>query len=318
MYFSSVHNTTIKKPYWIGFFVLLVAILFIVYVCTPVRVVEEQQVTIPQGYSIIQSGELLKEQGLLRSSKVFRVLAQTKNISIKAGTYSFQGSLTIKEVLNRLSQGDYGDVHVSVTLPEGSTIQQMADILERADLANFSKEEFLTATEDKEGYLFPDTYLLLPEVNTQGVIDTLEKTFQEKTHNLDIVNRTFKDIVIMASIIEKEAGGSLEEKKMVAGILWKRLDRGMLLQVDAPFVYTLGKGSAELRISDLQKDNPYNTYTRTGLTPTAIGNPGYDALLAASQPTESLYFFYLHDTNGGIHYGKTYQEHLENRRKYIR
>ena len=92
----------------------------------------------------------------------------------------------------------------------------------------------------------------------------------------------------------------------------------MPLQVDAPFLYERGKVSSELSHNDLQKDSPYNTYTNKGLPPTPIGNPGYDALYAAVHPIDTNYLFYLHDSDGVIHYGRNHSEHLKNVRSYLR
>ena len=118
----------------------------------------------------------------------------------------------------------------------------------------------------------------------------------------------------MASIIEKEATGDLNEQKKVSGILWKRLDEGKLLQVDAPFQYIHG----EVNAADLRKDGPYNTYTRLGLTPTPIGNPGLSAIDAAINPVTSPHYFYLHGKDGQIHYGNTYNDHVNNINRYLR
>lgn len=310
-----------EKPLYKGFFALaLVAIVFILFLIFYRPHYETQTISIPEGYSIIQTGHLLKEKGIIRSAFPFRIIAQMNNVSVKAGSYLFDTHLGLLQVIHRLSTGDYGDVYVRVTLPEGSSRKDMAKILDRANLPEFSSEEFMKQTEDKEGYLFPDTYLFLPDHDTHDIVTILESNFRDKTSQLDLSNstRTFSDIVIMASIIEKEANNNLQEMKMISGILWKRIDKGMLLQVDAPFVYSLDRGSSKLTTKDLLTDQPYNTYTRKGLTPTPIGNPGINAIIAALEPTDSLYFFYLHDRNGGIHYGKTHNEHLNNKNIYLK
>ena len=122
----------------------------------------------------------------------------------------------------------------------------------------------------------------------------------------------------MASIIEREATGNQEEMQIVSGILWKRIREGMRLQVDAPFMYTLGKRSDELTLKDLASDSPYNTYRKKGLTPTPIGNPGIQAIYAALNPIESSYYFYLHDSRGTIHYAKDHDGHIRNKNQYLR
>ncbi len=124
--------------------------------------------------------------------------------------------------------------------------------------------------------------------------------------------------MIMASIIQAEAHAGYEEKQIISGILWNRLSKGMRLQVDATLKYYTGRGSADLTISDLSDDHPYNTYTRGGLPPTPIGNPGIDAIRAALHPKASEYLFYLHDSDGKIRYASTFEEHKKNISAYLK
>ena len=124
-----------------------------------------------------------------------------------------------------------------------------------------------------------------------------------------------KDIVIMASLIEKEVPDS-DDRKIVSGILWKRLDIGMPLQVDAVFPYLTGR--REILSDDLKIDSPYNTYLYKGLPPGPIANPGLDAIEAARNPKSSSYFYYLSGKDGKTHFAKTFAEHLKNKEKYLR
>ena len=322
--FPTKKHSRYKKlfNYAIVFFVVFITLgtfLFSYFSSVP-PILEEKIVTIEEGTSLIGVSKLLKNEGIIRSSSVFRLVGQLQDISVKAGTYSFSEERRITEILQRLHTSDYGDVYIPVTFPEGITLEEMSDILEATDLENFNSAEFKTLTQSKEGYLFPDTYSFLPDVDTQAIVEIMSTNFTQRTEDLkeSITGiRSWKDIIIMASLIEKEASSNSEEQEMVAGILWKRLDRGIPLQVDAPFVYAIGKGSSALRTSDLRSDGPYNTYTRKGLTPTPIGNPGLSAIRAAINPKESLYFFYLHDTNGGIHYGVTHNDHVRNKQRYL-
>ena len=121
----------------------------------------------------------------------------------------------------------------------------------------------------------------------------------------------------MASLIEKEASGE-KDRNIVSGILWKRIEKGIPLQVDAPFLYILGKESSELTKSDLSINSPFNTYKYKGLTPSPIGNPGLDSIKAAINPEDSPYLYYLHDAEGNIHYARTYSEHQKNIRTYLK
>ena len=119
----------------------------------------------------------------------------------------------------------------------------------------------------------------------------------------------------MASIVEKEAT-STNDRRIIAGILWKRISEDYPLQVDPPFFYTLGKDSSELTLSDLASDSPYNLYTHKGLPPTPIDNPGLDAISATVSPIATNYMFYLSGQEGNMHYAKTLAEHLINKEKY--
>jgi UPF0755 protein len=197
----------------------------------------------------------------------------------------------------------------------------------------FNKKEFLALASTSEGYLFPDTYLFLPDETPADIISTMKNNFNEKITTLSpsIVAfqtsiqistvaqsypRTLANIVTMASILEREAT-STADRRIIAGILWKRLDAGQPLQVDAPFFYILGTTSVALTATDLATTSPYNTYNHTGLTPTPIGNPGFDALTDAIMPTSTKYWYYVSDKMGAIHYAVTYAEQEVNTRKYV-
>ncbi len=305
----------------ISFFILSLLLLVIMlymhifgssYVETPKRI------SVPEGYSLIKTANLLEEQKIINSALGLRILARTQDISVKAGDYIFEGDQIPMKVLERLDSADYGDVYISVTIPEGSTIKQIANIYENSNLEKFDVNFFLENTKGLEGYLFPDTYSFLPSASTQDIIDVMQTTFnayiKDFEEKINASNRSLEDIIIMASIIEKEATGDLKEQRTISGILWKRLDEGKLLQIDAPFLYINGR----VRATDLRKDGPYNTYTRTGLTPTPIGNPGAVALEAAMNPFPSPYYFYLHGKDGVVRYGKTYNQHINNINQYLR
>jgi UPF0755 protein len=151
----------------------------------------------------------------------------------------------------------------------------------------------------------------------------MKETFDRKVvkafdKELEKSERTLEQVITMASIIEDEASGGNEEKQIISGILWKRLDMGMLLQVDATLRYVNGKESKDLTLTDLAADHEYNTYVHKGLPPTPIGNPGVDAIRAALNPKDSIYYFYLHDKDGGVHYAKTFEEHKKNIAAYLK
>ena len=189
-----------------------------------------------------------------------------------------------------------------------------------AKIKNFDKNEFLKIAESHEGYLFPDTYNFTFDATPQNVLDALLANFNkrigEAQKQINDFGRPLTDVINMASIVEEE-GRSPEVRQTIAGILWKRLDMGMPLQVDAAFAYIDGKTTFQLATTDLEIDSPYNTYTRKGLPPTPITNPGLDAILLTVTPIQTPYLYYLTDKNGVMHYAKTYAEHLKNKEIYL-
>ena len=198
-------------------------------------------------------------------------------------------------------------------IPEGSTISDIAKIL-KDRLPLFDTERFLAQAADLEGYLFPDTYFFLPTATPEQVIADMRGTFDKKTEiirgDVKDLGRALPDVVTMASILEKEAY-TFEDKRLIAGILWKRMREGMPLQVDATFLYINGKNTFELTLDDLAIDSPYNTYRHKGLPPGPIANPGLDSLVAAATPEESPYFFYLSDKKGNLYYSEDFEQHKE-------
>ena len=193
-------------------------------------------------------------------------------------------------------------------------------VIFKKSIPSFDEEKFMEETQKDEGYLFPDTYLFFPNVTTEEITRTLKSNFNKKTESLGgeikKSEKAIKEILTMASILEKEAR-KREDIEIISGILWKRIEIGMALQVDAPFVYYNGKGTYNLTTKDLKTDSPYNTYTRKGLPVGPIGNPGIDSILAAIYPKSSPYLFYLSDRDGNIYYSANFEKHKKNKILYI-
>ncbi len=281
-------------------------------------------ITIEQGQSLGSIARNFEDKGLVRSAGIFETLVVLVegDRGIAAGDYVFEVPVNALELARRVTGSDFGIGKISVTLPEGLTIAEMASVLD-AKLSNFDAAAFVSAAKPSEGYLFPDTYYFFATTDAPKAIEMLKKTFDKKVTrglaaDFAVSPRAMTDIIIMSSIVEAEAHGSYEEKRMIAGILWKRLDEKMRLQVDATLAYVTGRGSAELTIADLEDDHPYNTYTRFGLPPTPIGNPGLDSIRAALDPKPSEYYFYLHDKDGTIRYAKNFEEHKKNIATYLK
>lgn len=284
----------------------------------------DQVITIKSGSTLDEIAKQFEEADIIKSVGVFKtfVLALASDKSISDGDYLFNRRLNAWQIAERLAFGRFGIDKVTATLFEGLSNKEMAEVLSKK-LKNFNQEEFFYLTKNLEGYLFPDTYYFFRSAVTVDVIKAMRDNFNKKVSvelaaEIEASGKSLDEILTMASIIQDEAYDGYEEKQMISGILWKRIDKGMLLQADATLRYFTGKPSAKLTMEDLKDDNPYNTYVHKGLPPTPIGNPGVDAIRAAMYPKESPYLFYLHDKNAKIHYAKTYAEHKINIDKYLR
>jgi peptidoglycan lytic transglycosylase G len=281
----------------------------------------DQLVSVPEGESVQAIGKDLESQGVIRSPLMFRALMVVfgRERGARAGDYLFKQPLSVWSVARAIASGSFGLEPIRIRIPEGATTKQMASIYSK-ELQRFDSDRFLAEAKPLEGYLFPDTYFFLPNSTESNVIQAMHQNFEDHIATIqnEFASSTHpeSDIIIMASILEKEAFNT-EDRRMISGVLWNRLSKGMALQVDATFLYTLGKGSFDLTMKDLTTDSPYNTYTNKGLPPTPIGSPSMDSIEAALHPIQSDYLFYLADRTGVTHYAKTYAEHLLNRKLYL-
>jgi UPF0755 protein len=298
----------------------VVAICCVILINPPASFPAGTLFEVPEGGSVTSVAEKLKNDGFIASAFVFRQFVSLfGGQKIIAGDYYFQQKTNVIDLARRITHGIYGLVPLKVTIPEGFNVREIAALL--ADkLPSFDEAGFISAAQGKEGYLFPDTYYVMPDWSAHEIVDLFNKNFQDKIGNYqsDIASSThsLSDIVTVASIVEKEAS-TPEDRRIVSGIIWNRLAKNMPLQIDATLGYVLNKGTFQLTQSDLKLDNPYNTYLYKGLPPTPIGNPGIDAIEAALHPTKTDYLYYLSDNSGTMHYAKTFEEHKENREKYL-
>lgn len=279
-------------------------------------------VDIEEGSTLDDVAKRLESEQVIRSPLFFKYTVRIfygGDHRLRAGEYYFLQEASPFYVARMMTAGDYGLVPVSVTIPEGASTFEMAEILDRR-LAGFDRVRFIRLASEHEGYLFPDTYFFLPNADEKKIIKQMRGNFDEKIAKLrdDIKRsgRSEEDIVIMASLLEKEARQTQTRRK-IAGILWKRLEIDMPLQVDAVFPYIIGKNTFELSLEDLQYDSPYNTYRYPGLPIGPIANPGMDSLHAALNPIDGPYLFYLADNSGVTHYSETFEEHKRKKAIYL-
>ncbi len=283
----------------------------------PVRTI----ISIKEGVSLAQISRTLKEQYVIQSETLFEigVILRGGERRMQAGDYFFTEPLSLGTIVSRLTHGEFGLTPVRVTILEGSAIGDIATLLKQS-LLDFNDTVFITRARDKEGYLFPDTYFFPPNTSPDDVIKILNENFNKKIEGVkeEIKNfgKPLHDVVIMASILEREAM-TPEDRRIVSGILWKRIRIGMPLQVDSAFLYVNGETTRGLSTDDLKIDSLYNTYRYKGLPKGPIGNPGLDAIIAAVEPQTSPYLYYLSDKKGIMHYSKTFEEHKINKQKYL-
>ncbi len=276
---------------------------------------------IEEGDTLHDISAHLKESSLIKSVTTFEIFAMLfgSDKHIAQGDYYFEKPASAISLAYQIASENRRIEPIKITLPEGQTRIEMADSIGKK-LPNFDREEFLLQTKDAEGYLFPDTYFFFPSVSEAEIVVRLRETFDEKIlafkDDITTSGYTQEEVIIMASILEKEASGA-SDRAIVAGILWKRLAAQMPLQVDATVKYAQELAGNFGSSINTTFPSPYNTYMHKGLPPGPIGNPGTAALHDALHPQASLYFFYLHDKNGMIHYAKTFDEHKKNTILYL-
>ncbi len=307
-------------------FALLVVLVlcYFRFVSSPRPFPSDTVISIPSGMSLTGAADKLKSAGVIRSAFGFKALSVAFGGAkgLRAGDYYFSEPVSAATVAWRLSRSVYDLKNIRVTVPEGLTVRQVADLLAKEkNLAHFDAKEFVKQASPFEGYLFPDTYLFLPNVTAKDVmeamIDNYKRRIQTLQGELAVFGKPIQDVIKMASILEEE-GRTEATRETIAGILWKRIAKGIPLQVDASIVYFTGKKSGDyLSQDDFKIDSPYNTYLNKGLPPTPISNPGLDSIRAAIHPTATSYYFYLTDPQGGFHPAATYEEHLTNKEKYL-
>jgi UPF0755 protein len=293
-----------------------------------------QSFNVKEGEGVNPIGSRLEKEGLVSKRIWFEIYiwSRNKESNIVAGTYDLKPNMTIPEIVDTITSGKGKKEDQAVTLIEGWDNNQTGEYLAERGIS--SKEDFLNEAGlvDKyrpyfaflqdlpknrtlEGYLFPDTYNVIQGKTTPSQLiyrmllnfdtkltDSLKTDIKKSKHSLD-------DIVIMASIIEKEVPKE-EDRKIVSGIFWKRIQQKQPLDSCATIGYILGVSKKQYSYEDTRIDSPYNTYINRGLPPGPIGNPGISAIMAALYPQDSDYYYFLSDpVTGETVYSRTLDEH---------
>lgn len=286
--------------------------------------------SITPGSSFTRIKTLLDEKGLVADPLTFDIYARYHKLrsKLQAGDYVIQKNLTLEELMDVLQSGKSKEIRI--TIPEGSTMAQIDEILARKALIEPGQFVYCTSycnlgfeIDNLEGYLFPSTYFEgVQNFTNKKFIQRLYNTFQQQIADLrpeiEASGRTLEDVVIVASMIEREAfGTNLREKQEIADVIWKRLDERIPLGIDATTRYEKNDWKGTLYTEDFEKKSPYNTRRKLGLPPTAISNPGLDSLKAAVRPVKTPYYYYLHDSSGAIRFAEDLEGHNQNKRDYL-
>jgi UPF0755 protein len=282
----------------IGILILIVLVAggYSLFVSPPKKFPTGSTVSVESGSGLLQLSRSLEEEGVIRSSFWFRIAAIffKGERGLQAGDYALNVPENVFRIARRVISGDYQIKRVKLTIPEGFTVKKISSLFNE-EFSSFDKRVFENSA--LEGYLFPDTYFIHVNATATSTIRLLRDNFIRKIFylmpDIEESGHTLDEIIIMASILESEAK-TLEDRKIVSGILWKRLEIGMPLQVDASFVYINGKTTADLTLEDLKINSPYNTYLYKGLPPTPISNPGLESITAAIYPTDTKLSLFPH------------------------
>jgi UPF0755 protein len=296
---------------------------------------ESARVQVIKGDTLSDVAAKLEEAGVIKSAFVFELQARYEGYGtqIKTGRYAFESGQDSGEILHKLTVGQAAPTF-TVTIPEGLTIKETAGTV--AAGSNVPAPEFdeaarrtdygyafLDNSEVKttEGYLFPAKYDFERGFTARQIVDRLLQQYLLETQDLDFaeakerLDLTENQVVIVASLVEKEAA-SHEEKPLIASVIYNRMRKDTPLQIDATIQYALKRPKANLSLADLKVDSPYNTYENKGLPPGPICSPGRESLLAALNPANTNYLYYVLEANGEKHFfTKSYDDFLRAKAK---
>jgi UPF0755 protein len=316
--------------------VLSVAVITFIYSAVYLRTPASEKglrktIAIRRGMTFREVAILLEEEGIIRGMRRFVLLGKLSGASpkVKAGEYELSSGMTPLQVLNTLTEGRVKQY--KVFLPEGYTVAQIAEFLERREITDraaflekCSSPQYISSlgieTDSLEGYLFPDSYLFSRNLRPEDVIEAMVRRFRqiytpqysERTKELGFSDY---EILILASIIEKEAA-IREERFLVSGVYHNRLKRNMRLNSCVTVIYGIKDFDGNLTKRDLERHTPYNTYIIRGLPPGPVCNPGKEAIVAALYPAETDYLYFVSKNDGSHHFSSTLKEHNIAVRKY--
>jgi UPF0755 protein len=282
------------------------------------------EIRVEQGDSLAVVARKLRAQKLIANERLFLFWARLKGVETKIhlGLYRFEGPVSAREILERLVAGK-GMFH-KITLPEGLSLKEIADLLGKMQVADADK--FLTEASAPElleslglqnrgieGYLFPTTYYFTPSTSEKNIILAMAEQFRKVS--LPVLQRydgahglALHELITLASIIEKETGLAAE-RPLISAVFHNRLKRNMPLQSDPTVIYGLKNFDGNLTRKHLQDPNPYNTYRITGLPPGPICNPSLSSIVAALDPADVAYLYFVSKNDGSHQFSESLEAH---------
>ncbi len=295
-------------------------------------------VTIRSGEHLSEIAADLQRLGMVRSDFFFVLYARFRGLegALQAGSYHLSGWMSAIEVMDKIVSGDAEFNEITVTIPEGFTVAQIAGRFEEVGL--FPREDFQDAAvagptygdlwvladlppgKTLEGYLFPDTYRIFPTSTPETVVRRMAEHLQRVIdgrimEDIQSSASTLHEILTLASIVQKESPE--QDMPAIAGVFWNRLRIGQPLESDATVNYALGTSKLQPTFRDTEVDHPYNTYRFRGLPPGPIGNPGLAAIDATVHPVEHDFYFFLHKPTLETVFSRTFDEHLAAKARYL-
>ncbi|MBX4188227.1 MAG: endolytic transglycosylase MltG [Candidatus Doudnabacteria bacterium] len=336
------------------FFVLVFAVGFLIYAYVKVHRPSNSDsspvvFSVPKGATTREVAQSLESKGIINSDFIFTAYSMLEgaNGKIQAGDYQLDRNMSMKQILEALVSGKVTRTLKRVTIVEGAMNSQIKSILVDQGLATPSQFDEAVDTDHDfkfndqargnkfEGYLFPDTYQFDVTWDAEQIIERMLANFESRITDqmltdIQVKDLNMKDVIILASIIEREVGRSSSvqitqevndelqrEREQVASVFYNRLESKMPLQSDATVNYITGKNDRQALFTDLEVDSPYNTYKYAGLPPGPISNPGIGAIRSVIYPADTDYLYFLSDENGKAYFGKTLEEHNSNRARYL-
>jgi len=304
---------------------------------------EDVVFVVEKGESLRQIAGSLEKENIIRDKNffVFYAVISGKGKDLKAGTYLLSSSMSVSEIVKEMFRGSEN----RVTIIEGWNLRDIAGYLEEGGFG--SRQDFYQLAgappmikdgelipeqrgvlREKpgegmlEGFLFPDTYYISPGTPMEDIVKAMLLNFERRVLNkleeeIEESEMALYEIITLASLLEKEVT-DFDEKRVVAGIIKRRDEIGMNLQIDATITYLTGRRSVAIPITETRIDSPYNTYVYSGLPKGPICNPGIDSIKAALSPKESEYLYYLSKPSGETVFSRTHDEHVEAKNRYLR